>query len=385
MDKRILSPEIQDFISTNEGKDLYSISLGTKAVAGVPVKTIIEQIKAKAIAERKASILLKAGIYYPPSISMEQSSSDATAMYKQSLLSGDHLTDLTGGAGLDTIYLAQNHIDAIYIDQNEDLCEVFQYNIGILDISNIEVIHDTAEKFIANQSSLGNIYIDPSRRDDSSRFNRFENCEPNIFEIFPILMELADQILIKGSPMLPVYESLRSFQVPLDIHFVSIKNELKEILFLWNKDMKQNRFHCVNLETKQDMVSWSVSEEEASTIELHHPMEYIYEPNASVMKAGGYKYIGSKYNLKKLAANTHLYTSDKLISFPGRRFKLKGIISTSDLKKIPKANVAVRNFPLTVDQIKKKYKILDGGDNYLYGCTLINDKKAFLQLTRISS
>ncbi|MTI20561.1 class I SAM-dependent methyltransferase, partial [Fulvivirga sp. RKSG066] len=324
MIKEIASKEVQDFITANEDVDPFELSLKHRELFGLPIKIISEQIAARKKAKTKLPEWYATdGIVYPPLLSMEQCSSEQAAQYKSTLLSGHTLLDLTGGTGVDTHYLSKNFKHCIYVERNKHLCEIARHNFTVFQNDKIQVFKDKSEDFINTYSkNVDAIFIDPARRDDDkNKVFRWEDCEPNVVEIQEDLFELADDILIKGSPMLDINSSLAALNHVKAVHVLSIKNECKEVLYHLQKNNSSTvKVQTINITASgdQQVFDFLPKEEENHIVELSEPQAFLYEPNASILKAGAFKSVSVKYKLNKLHQHTHLYTSKSLITgFPG--------------------------------------------------------------------
>lgn len=325
--------------------------------------------------------------WFPPRISCEQCSSEFTAKYKATLVSGHHLIDLTGGAGVDTYFLSEQFDTVDYVEQNPDLCRLAEHNLP----QKVAIHNCSAEHYLSTfhfQLST-TIYVDPSRRDkNGSKVFRLSDCTPNVVELLPKMRQLATTILIKLSPMLDITEALRELDGEWQVHIVSVKNEVKEVLLFstspWQPISAANKITAVDLSENWKFEFTREQEEQAISKML--PLQgkltegaIIYEPAAAILKAGAYKLIGARYGLKKLGANTHLYVSDKLVeNFPGRCWRILGEVNKGQNGEKAKgltdeqANVLTRNYPLSADQLKKKLHVKDGGDLYIIGTRIAN-------------
>jgi hypothetical protein len=325
--------------------------------------------------------------WYPVRLSCEQCSSEETARYKAKILHDastqvrgeEVLVDLTGGYGVDTYFLSENFAEVHYVEQDEELCRIAKHNFA-LTRPQIQVHNMQAEEFLKTDVTDKKwvVYIDPARRDKhGGKVFRIEDCEPNVVEILPALQDKAERIIIKLSPMLDITAALRSLPIAMDIHVVAVNNEVKEVQ-LWSKEENSpSRIHAVNLGSQTTEFSFVVEEEKNAQCPLCDDKRndnladgmYIYEPNAAILKAGAYKLIGTRYNLKKMGTNTHLYLSKKyLAEFPGRIWKLRGEFAKD--RQILHASVMTRNYPLSADQLRKKLKIKEGEQLTVIGARL---------------
>lgn len=315
--------------------------------------------------------------WYPVRLSCEQCSSEATARYKAALiapLQPDVLIDLTAGYGVDTFFMAEHAQEAHYVERNPELCHIAQHNFSLAR-PHIRVHNTTAEEFLASSPHLLSphrlIYLDPARRSQSGgKVFRIEDCEPNVTEILPILRELTSHIMIKFSPMLDITAAMRALGHDWDTHIVAVNNEVKEVLILTGK----GSIYAVNIcATHTDSFVFNDEEEKKAQVSFASDIEqYIYEPNAAIIKAGAYRLIGERYGIKKLDTNTHLYTSDKLLpDFPGRKWQVQEVLTKhSALNTKLKYSILTRNYPLSPDQVRKKLKLQDGDDLYIVGARL---------------
>lgn len=344
--------------------------------------------------------------WYPVRISCEQCSSELTARYKAQIVHRPSLlrtfVDLTAGFGVDTYFLSEQSEHTDYVEQNAELCRIAEHNFSLpcrkgKGVGFIAIHNCTAEEFLScNPSTLTDnrfdlIFLDPARRDShGEKVFRLEDCTPNVVELLPALLEhLAPEgrILLKLSPMLDLTQALSQLSPvgsPLawDIHVVAVKNEVKEVLLLsqGKGQSRQAAITCIDLAEPEKAFIFTREEEKESIV--HCPtsdVQYIYEPSASILKAGAYKLVAQRYGLQKLDVNTHLYASDELVeNFPGRVFKAlpegKGVGS--------QANIVCRNYPLTPEQLRKKLKLKDGGDIYIIGCR-VNGKPTLFTAERI--
>ena len=326
--------------------------------------------------------------WYPVRLSCEQCSSEATARYKAAIIrqlgeKQDILIDLTGGYGVDTYFLSEQTAQAHYVERNEELCRIAQHNFQIAN-KPIHVHNTSAEDFLAQYSMAGSVssdvkkevvvYLDPARRDaHGGKVFRIEDCEPNIIKILPSLCAISSTILIKFSPMLDITSALQSLGNEWDVHVVALHNEVKEIIFVTGN----NRIHAVNiLHEGNDQFSFTRSEEKSALCAMADCIcEYIYEPNAAIIKAGAFRLVSERYQLHKLDHNTHLYTADQLTeNFPGRVWKViaQPIKNQRDIAAlgIQRAAILTRNYPLTPEELRKKFKLQESDSHFLIGARI---------------
>ena len=340
----------------------------------------------KIIANKLPSWAENMSILFPVKISLEQCSSEATAIYKAGLVRGESLVDLTGGFGVDCSFLSRNFTSVDYVEQNEELCQIAEHNFAALGL-NIRVNNAESVSFLEDMPSVDCIYIDPARRDVKGKKTAdLSLCSPNLLEIRDTLLEKCNTLLIKLSPMFDISSALEVFPECKQVHVVSVKNECKELLLLVNKGIKKGiEIICVDLTPHSSLLTPNFiaeqSEEPVQNVTYSAPKGYLYEPNASIMKAGLFKTVANKYNVQKLHPSTHLYTSEELVpNFPGRSFEIKRVtkVQKKEIQDIEKANLSTRNFPGNVADLRKKLKLKDGGDTYIFACTLNDNSKVLI-------
>ena len=303
--------------------------------------------------------------WYPVRLSCEQCSSELAARYKASLVGGEKIVDLTGGYGVDTYFLSEEFVHTDYVEQNAELCRIAEHNFANKPIA---IHNSTAEEFLKTAGQYDLIFLDPARRDShGGKVFRLEDCTPNVVELLPTLLSHGKRILLKLSPMLDLTQAVKElseFSIQWSVYVVAIKNEVKELLLLSGGT---DQITAIDLDNKDQAFVFTKEEEQnCSLINGDAPLngEFLYEPNAAILKAGAYKLVAERYGLAKLDVNTHLYCSDTLIAdFPGRVWKI--IEKQEGLKQ---ANVLTRNYPLTPEQIKKKLHLRDGGTAFVVGC-----------------
>lgn len=378
MNETILNTEIQEFIKTNLNSDVSMLLLKGMPFSSSDSKDIIEQIEAKKRCEKKLpSWYNTQNIYYPNKLNIEQTSSEITAAYKSHLVSGESIIDLTGGFGVDCLYFSKTFKTVEHCEINERLSKLVTHNYTQLGIQNIKTKNiDGIEHLKNTDVKYDWIYIDPSRRHDSKGKVFFLNdCLPNVPEHINLLFQHSKNILIKTSPLLDFSIGLQELNHVKTIHAIAINNEVKELLWVLEADFKGAiTIETVNLKNENtDYFSFFHKNERDLESRLSLPLSFLYEPNAAILKAGGFHSISSQLHIYKLHKHSHLYTNDTLIDFPGRCFKIEQVLSYNKkaLKKtgITKANVTTRNFPETVQQIRKKFNLKDGGNTYLFFTT----------------
>ena len=373
--------DIQTFILKNQKK--YEADL---------LHLIADQCLAQQKAKHKLPTwFANENVIFPPILSVEQASSEITADYKASIFytslnqeNNKKCIDLTGGMGLDTWALAKVFESVVYVEQNPLLAQIAKHNFEVLGLKNIEIINENSTLNIHLRThSTTNFYIDPHRRDAAkNKVFKIEDCEPNILTI----KHLFDNYMVKFSPMLDIKLALEQLKNVAEVYVVAVENEVKELLFIGKKTVEKTTIHCVNFNSKnqKQIFEFDYENEENLKINYSEPNTYIYEPNAAIMKAGGFKNIAKQLNINKIAPNSHIYTSEILLgNFPGRSFVCKAVCKFDKkevLAQLPnnQANISTRNFPMKPEEIKKKLGLRDGGEYYLFATENFEKQKIVL-------
>jgi 16S rRNA G966 N2-methylase RsmD len=401
-----LSEAEKSFIKSHQNDEVTTLLLQAKKYPNLNIPDLVLQIKAR----QKAKIKLpewfeNEGVIFPKMLSVEQSSSEITAKFKANIVQGETLIDLTGGMGVDIAYMSKNFKKAIYFEQNADLLNVTKYNFEQLGIENVEFVEGNSVEQLSGVSSplfwrgAGGevnktwIYLDPHRRDDTgSKVVRLQDCEPNILKIKDLLFEYTDNILLKASPMLDIDLAILDLGNVSQVYVVAVENEVKEVLFHLEKNaLEEVILNAVNLtKNYSTTLSFSKSEEKNASIKLGSPKQYLYEPNVAIMKSGSFRFVAQHFDLQKIAPHSHLYTSENLVkNFQGRIFKIEAVckLDKKEMSKYltdKKANITIRNFPLTVQQIRDKLKLTDGGNEYLFATTDAQNQKIVIVCRKIA-
>ncbi|MFT6868283.1 MAG: 16S rRNA G966 N2-methylase RsmD [Cyclobacteriaceae bacterium] len=389
---RLTSEASIKFVKDNENADVNQLLLG-KVPNGIDIKEAADQI----LSRRKAKDKLPAWhachqLVFPPPLSLEQSSSEKTAAYKKNLLQGNHLIDLTGGLGVDLITLSSQFQKTTHVEIDPWLSELFAHNAKKLSQNNIVSLNLSAEDFLSQFEGRATFFIDPARRsDDKKKVFLFQDCSPNVIELMEQFRQKGESVLIKAAPMIDITLGIKQLEHVKQVHVLSLNNECKEILFLLDFDFSGTpNIHCINLRQDQvDQFVFDSEKEKIAHVNFSDVKKYLYEPNASIRKAGAFKSIGEYYQLEKIAVNTHLYTSEDLdVDFPGRIFEVIGLVTKKNIKSLfpnEKANVISKNHPMTADQLKNKFGLKDGGDLFLIGFRDQNNKTSLIACQKIST
>lgn len=368
MKTEILNKEVQNYINANLETDLHSLLLKKSPFSDVSMQEMVQQIKGKKVAQRKFPFLLKENIVFPPNLNLEQASSQSTAEFKAENLDGKKFLDLTCGFGIDAYFLSQNFEEIILVEKNPELLDVVKHNWKILN-KKATFVNENLEHFLAkNSESFDVIYLDPARR-DSEKNKKFllEDLSPNLLEIQDQLLEISSQIIIKLSPLIDISYLISVLKNVAKIQIIAVRNEVKELIVFLEKARKGDdvEISCINLESDDAEFAFQFKEEKTAVSAFSEPQQFLYIPNNAVLKSGAFNLISQFFNGKKLHPNTHFYTSDKRIErFPGRVLEIN-MIDSKHIRKGEKYNIISKNYPLSPDEIKKKYKILDGGNCYL--------------------
>ncbi|WP_396217397.1 class I SAM-dependent methyltransferase [Flavobacterium sp.] len=391
MQLSLLSAEIQEYIHKSLQVNISKLALSKNPFPEVDWKEIINQIVSKNKSQHKLPTWFNTdNIYYPPSLSIEQTSSEITAKYKSELISGTSLIDLTGGFGVDDYYFSKKFERVIHCERNVALSEIVQHNYGVLNVNNITCLaQNSTDVLMQSDRTFDWIYIDPSRRSDvKGKVFLLKDCLPNVPENLKLYFSKSNSILIKTAPILDITAGCMELENIKAIHIVAIENEVKEILWLLEKGYNDEiELNAVNIQKeKTDCTTFILGNHTPARFSL--PQEFLYEPNAPLLKSGGVDYLCDALHISKLHPHSHLFTHIELIDFPGRRFIINEVIpfKKENLKKHlegKKMNITTRNFPLTVEEIRKKYKIADGGTVYAFFTTNINNEKIVLICTKL--
>ena len=387
MNQALLNPEIQEFICSYTG-DTSKLAFGADIFDEVSNIQLLQQVESRRTIEKKLPTWFTSkNILYPPKLNLEQTSSEATAAYKASIVKGNLLADITGGFGIDAFYFAKNFKKVIHFEKNTVLSDLAAHNFEVLEQTNVQCIVKDGLKGI-NNDVFDVLYVDPSRRNETKGKVFFLNdCEPNVPGQIDYLLNRCKTLLVKTSPMLDISVGLRELRHVVEVHIVALNNEVKELLWLVKKEVSENiTIHSVNrTATGTETFSFIPSIKAATT--FSSPLQFLYEPNAAILKGGGFQYISEAYKVKKLHQHSHLFTSDVLRDFPGRSFIIKKVVpyTKKEMRGITfaKANITIRNFPESVATLRKKWKIKDGGGLYLFFTTLENEDKIMLICAKV--
>lgn len=395
---KLLSIDVRSFLRDHLLIDPNKLLLKYQKIAGLPASLVVDQLIGRKKAEERFPTWYQTeNIIYPPALNLEQASSEKAAMVKVEVLQNEMgdlsdktAIDLTGGFGVDSYIFSKAFKRVHVVEPNSQLLEITKHNHRELGALNIEYFHMTAESFLSSVSikSSDVIFIDPSRRTSGDRkVFTFSESDPNVVALQDAMLQISAHVLIKSSPLMDIQVGLNELGFVKHVYVTSINNDCKEVLFFCERDFEaEATITAINVNGKDANFSFRLSEERSAVSQYNDPLEFIYEPNASLLKGGAFKILGHAFDFPKLHPNTHLFTSPSFNDkFPGRVFKVESIVK-SDAKKLKeifqegKANIFTRNYPLSVNEMRKKYSLKDGGDKFLIACSGMSKK--FLLVAR---
>ena len=394
-----MTPALMAFIQAHLSDDPDRLLLSASRYPEIDMPFVVAQITARRqIKEKLPTWYQQEQLLFPAKIAAEQCSSEQTALYKQQLVTeGDTLCDLTGGLGIDSYYFSRRVKQVYYIERFPSYCEVARANMATLGARNVAVLEGDSTQWLDQLPAIDVFYVDPARRGEGNkRMFALSDCEPDLTQLLPRLLAKAPRVIAKLSPMADLRQTLALLPTTQAIHILSVKNECKELLFVIGREPRESAvpIHCVHL-TKQaasdECFVCSLEAEQQAASHLATTLRrYLYEPNASVLKAGAFKQVACQFPVEKLQVSSHLYTSDYYLDrFPGRRFEVDEVIPfhSKSCKQLAgqslQANVTTRNFPLTVEALRKKCRIREGGDIYLFATTGPKEEKLLIRTHKV--
>lgn len=435
----IMNDETREFVAMHRNEDVRELALKAKRVERLDLPSALDQIAGWQIARKKLPQWASCeGIVYPPHISMEQCSSQFTAQYKSeiaqtllapaatvrarvsdsaesvmqtaksafqlsdspesdTLVARSSMVDLTGGFGVDFSYLARGFSQATYVERQRHLCDLAEHNMAALGLDQACIVCGDGVEYLRQMGPVDFIYLDPARRDEhGSRTYAIEDCTPNVFELRDLLLAKSQYTLVKLSPMLDWRKAVADFDGAVrEVHIVATGNECKELLLVLGQQVHEEpsapRVFCVNDNQRIDYDSAAYTQGlRIGGKPLPEAKNYLYEPNASIMKAGCFDLVEERFGVTQVGPSSHLFVSATPVAdFPGRGFAIEAIggMNKKDIKRLlngtKQANIAVRNFPLTAPQLRKKLKLADGGPVYLFGTTMQGCDHVLLRTSKI--
>ncbi|MEH3114258.1 class I SAM-dependent methyltransferase [Pedobacter terrae] len=392
MNNKLLAKAVQDYINANLNADVNQIALAKSMFEGISPAELATQIAAKKKSAKKLPTWFHTeNIYYPPILSIEQTSSELTAEYKSKLAKGDTLIDITGGLGIDSYYFSRKVKTVTHCEINPELAAIAQHNAQVLKAINIAFKAEDGIAYIKkNDTFFDTIYVDPARRAEKGKVFMLKDCTPDVTSNLDILLEKSSRIIIKTAPLLDISAGLAELKQVSEIHIVSVKNECKELLWIIDKGYENDtkvRAVTLNRGNEKDFSFYkSSSNASVQFTDNLNIGEYLYEPDAALLKSGAFNLIGTTYGIIKLHPQTQLFIADQVkTDFPGRIFKIESILNTGDLKKDTKlkGNVIVRNYPAKPEDLVKKYKIIADQDQFLIFTKIANGANVILKASII--
>lgn len=394
--KRLLEPDIRAFIEEHEYSDVHDLALKKAPDSDWPWALVLDQIKARQKATVKVPLWAShhRDIVFPRADIMEQASSAATARYKAKLVKGKTFADLTGGAGVDCCALTEHFESGICIDRDPEASALIAHNIKLLSPGSVEVRTEDAEAFVRDMEPVDLVIIDPQRRSEQRKgLFRLADCAPDITALVPDLKGRTGKVIIKTSPMLDIAQAINDLGPVCEVHILQWRGECREVVYVLDFGAAINPedvpYTAVILDDGGEILSsltFTRAEESNGEAQTGAPEEFLYEPGPAFQKAGAFNTLALRFGLKKLHKHTHLYTGAALkADFPGRRFRIIGVLPV-DRKALPfdKANLTIRNFPGDIATLRKTLKLREGGDEYLFACTLADERKVLIHGHKIA-
>lgn len=382
-----------EFIREYRERDIRQLALQANRFPDVDMPYALDQIQGWQIARRKLPKWAACdGVIFPPHLSMEQCSSEPTAQYKLNLAMewasrvghASRMTDLTGGFGVDFSFTSCAFAAATYVERNEQLCHIVEHNLPLLGLNNATVVCADAVEYLSTVEPQTMLFLDPARRDEhGAKTVMLADCTPDVVQLLPKLLEKSRFTMLKLSPMLDWHKAVDDLQGTVrEVHIVSVGGECKELLLVLSTVVDSElKVYCADLSTASDTSSLFVYTPGSSAPVVNSKLKtqnskFVHEPNASIMKASCFDELAAAYGVSPVSRNSHLFLSDEPVEdFPGRSFVVERVttMNKGELRKalvgIEKANIATRNFPLTVAELRKRLKIKDGGDVYIFATT----------------
>lgn len=389
-----MDKQTQDFIRCHRQEDVRLLALQAKRFPEVDMGEALVQIRGWQVLNHKVpSWCAIEELRFSPQLSLEQCSSEFTAEYKAVLITRllpvcKKMVDLTGGLGIDFVSMARHFEESVYVERQSVLCELARHNFPLLGLPEAFIVEGEASDYLKEMSPVDLIYVDPARRDvNGQKVISIKDCEPDVAALASFLKKNSKITLVKLSPMLDIHRALTELDGVAEVHVVAVSNECKELLFVLSDSSSSTRIVCLNNDATFEFLPQE--EQDATCVYADCLEAYLYEPNVALLKAGAFRLPAVRFALKKLHPNSHLYTSDKLISeFPGRVFRIEdyGGFGKTELKalraSLTKANLTIRNFPSDIASLRKRLKLSEGGDYYVFATTLANENKVWIRCVK---
>lgn len=380
--------ETLDFARAHRNEDTARLLLSASRYPHIDMRAAVQQIEGlRTAAEKWPSLLEHPDYLFPPHLNREQSSSDDTARYRAEHLVpvGSAVADLTGGMGIDTLWMARRAASVTYIEQDATLYALMQHNLQVLGVDNVTCQQADSMAWLQQQQHYDLLYIDPARRKQGQRTHAFEDCTPNLLENLDLLRTHSERLVVKASPMIDLRLAAQQLGCVEEIWVLAVKGECKEVVFLCGEPQGDPLIRCVSLTSRTSTFTFTWSEERDAAGRCCNKVGgYLYEPHAALMKGGAYKLIAQRYDLAQLDPNSHLYTGDDWrADFPGRQFKILQEVkldkkSVAPLLPEQMAHVVTRNYPVAAADLQRKLGLREGGDRYLLATTVAGQRRGFL-------
>lgn len=389
--------QTSDIIKQYGAQSLESLALQLSSQHHPQAAYILQQVEGwQRLRMKVPSWAAIEGLQYPPRLALEQCSGEAAAQYKLQMVKqlfpdgGNEMVDLTGGLGVDFSFMARNFKWATYVEQQEELCRLARHNFPLLKLQHAHVICGDGEDYLRQMDRrVDLIFLDPARRDSAGKKTvLIEDCRPDVCVLCSLLLEKAHYVVVKLSPMLDIAESVRSLGCVEQVCVFATGGECKDLLLVLSQKAKDDgREPLIYVSENGISLSFRLSEERCAEVSYATQMDnYLFEPGPALLKAGAFRWVAARYGLKKLHPNSHLYTSEREVEdFPGRSFRVKQVygFGKQDLKnlrsEVTRANLTVRNFPASVDVLRKKLKIKDGGEEFIFVTTMADNQHVLVR------
>ncbi len=392
----LLTPEARRFLAEHAHDDPARLALRAAQFPDLPVRELVQQLAARQrVSAKLPTWVANPDMIFPPLLSLEQSSSERTARFKAGLVSGETLADLTGGLGVDAWAFSEKMPTVFYVEQNSDLARLAAHNLPALGRDNALIFNRDAAEFLQKSPAFDWLYLDPARRDTArNKVFRLEECEPNVLILKELLLKRAPNVLLKAAPMLDLDRAIGQLGTVETATVLAVEGEVKELLFhLKQQAAGEPEIRAVNLlkNGADQTFAFRRSDEAAAPVAFSAPQQFLYEPHAALLKAGAYRLLAARFGLQKLHPNSHLYTSEKpQFAFPGRIFAIRTVLKP-DRKAVKaalpegRANLTVRNFPATVETLRKQLGLADGGNEYVFATTQADGKPTLVVANKIAA
>lgn len=392
--QKLLQSDVQQFIKDHECDDVRSLALKTPPDPSWPYSLILDQIKVRQKARLKSLDLYETnGIIFPINDVYEQASSFACAAYKASLVSGGCFVDLTAGSGADAYAFAKGFKSGVLVERDGACAALLKHNVGVLAkeykaAGGLTVYHGDADAYVQGMGAVDFAFIDPQRREGGRRgIYDLSSCSPDVISLLPVLENKVRRVIVKTSPVLDIEKAIASLGSVTKVHVVQWQGECKEVLydlnFLSSVKNEDVEIVAVDIDSSgkvQQSFSYKISDEKSAVLDYAMPLKFIYESGPAFQKSGGFKSMALAFNVKKLHQHSHIYTSNDIdANFPGKRYEVVDVV-TAKAKGlgVKKADLTLRNFPGTVQMLRKKLKLSDGGCHRIFATTLCDETKKLI-------